>query len=999
MITTKIFNKLLVLILMLLPVVLQAQNVNVTGLIVDEADEPLPGVSILIEGTTRGTTTDLDGKFVLSAANGNKLKISYIGYMPITVQVKGTSPLRIKMEPDTEMLDEVVVVGYGQQKKASVVGAISLVSTKELKQSPTANVTNALSGKLPGLITVQTSGEPGADMANLYIRGISTFAGSQNPLILVDGVERDFKNMNVQEIESISILKDASATAVYGVRGANGVVLVTTKRGEEGKPHVSLNADFGFQSPTRMFEMVDSYEMAVLTNEYNVNNGNNPIYSQEELNAYRFGTDPYNYPNTNWADELLKKSAPQQQYNISISGGNDKARYFVMVGVLNQGGLYKFANYNPDFNTGISYQKYNFRTNADFVISSVLSTKVNLAGVMGMKHQPKQSAEDVFDRIRVSNPNRAPVKNPDGTWATREKQSFNPIAEVLDGGYSESKETAITATIGMKADVGKWVKGLSANIDFSFDFNNSYKQNRTRGNDFWQFNEDGSYTRLYDGSKLGYGDELSIYNTRYNLEPSVSYTNTFNKDHEVSGLLLYNQSEYLKKDGNSLNRLPYRRMGVVGRVTYGYKSKYLAEFNAGYNGSENFAPGNRFGFFPAASVGWVSSGESFWNSKLISYLKLRASCGLVGNDQIGGDRYLYMSLYKDDSGANFGYPNKAGTSGLAELRMGNDQLTWEKATKYNVGVDTKFFQDKLSLTLDAFYEYRKDILTTLSTVPTIYGFSSIVTNDGAVSNRGFEADLMWRGRIGNDFFYNIGGNMSYARNRIEEIPEAPQKYDYKYQKGNKIGQPYGRIALGLFQSEEEILQSANQQNPVKPGDIKYMDVNGDGIIDDNDQYPIGFGQVPELFFSGTIGFSWKGLDFACMFQGAANSTYNFLSGQNMPFWNENNTPLKVWTDRWTPENRDAIYPRMAESNNNRHGSSFWQIDNKYLRLKNAEIGYTLPKKLTGKVGLDILRLYVNGVNLFTWDNIKVYDPENYVNGSGRAYPMMRVVNFGANITF
>ena len=998
--TKKKYSRLLMLALMMIPIFIQAQTIDIKGTVVDETGIGLTGATIIVQGKTGGVSADVDGNFTIKAAIGEKLQISFIGYATQVVDVKDNKFLTIAMEPDSKALEEVVVVGYGQQKKASVVGAISVVSTKELKQSPTANVTNALAGKLPGLVTVQTTGEPGADNSDLYIRGISTFTGSQKPLILVDGIERDFKYMSVQEIESISILKDASATAVYGVRGANGVVLVTTKRGQEGKPHVTLNADFGFQSPTRMFDMVNSYEMAVLSNEYHVNNGNNPIFSQEELNAYRYGTDPYHYPNINWADELIKNTAPQQQYNLTISGGNQTAKYFVMVGMLNQRGLYKFENYNADFNTNISYQKYNFRTNADFKISPFLSAKVNLAGVLGMKHQPKESAETVFDRIRVANPNRAPIKNPDGTWSTREKTSFNPVAEILDGGYSDQKETAITATVGMKADFSKILKGLSANIDFSFDFNNTFEQRRTRSNDFFQFNEDGTYTRLYEGSKLGYGWGLNVYETRYNFEPSISYANTFNDIHEITGLLLYNQSERLIKDDNSLKRLPYRRMGIVGRVTYGFKSKYFAEFNAGYNGSENFAPGNRFGFFPAGSVGYLISQEDFWKSDIVSYLKFRLSCGLVGNDAIGDvDRFLYMSLYKDAEGPRFGYPNAAGTSGLAELRMGNENLTWEKSTKYNFGIDAKFFKDQLSFTVDAFYEYRRDILTSLSTIPTIYGFSSIVTNDGEVSNRGFEVDGMWRGRIGKDFFYNVGGNMSFARNKIEKIPESPQKYDYKYSQGNRIGQPYGRISLGLFQSEEEILRHADQQNPVSPGDIKYLDINGDGIIDDNDQYPIGHPQVPEIFFGGTLGFSWKGFDLAALFQGAANSSYNFLTGQNMPFWNENNTPLAVWMDRWTPENRDAKYPRMAESSNNRHTSSFWQIDNKYLRLKSLEVGYTIPERLTRKVGIDVFRVYANGVNLLTWDNIKVYDPENYVKGSGRAYPMMRVVNFGFNLSF
>lgn len=991
---------LLIAVLLMITIHGIAQTKKITGCVLDETGIPLIGATIMIEGTTTGTTTDLDGNFTLEGKVGDKLKISYIGYKTEDLIIENFKPIKVSLNLDAESLEEVVVVGYGQQKKASVVGAISVVSTKELKQSPTANVTNALAGKLPGLVTVQTTGEPGSDISNLYIRGVSTFSGSQSPLILVDGVERDFSDMNMQEIESISILKDASATAVYGVRGANGVVLVTTKRGNEGKPSVSLNVDFGIQAPTRMFEMVDAYEMAVLTNEYNINNGNTPTYSIEELEAYRTGSDPYRYPNINWADELLKDAAPQQQYNLSISGGTEKAKYFVMVGILNQRGLYNFENYNSDFNTGLDYQKYNFRTNADFRISQVLSAKVNLAGVLGMKHQPKYDAQTIFERIRVANPNKAPIKNPDGSWSTYEKRNLNPIAEILDGGYSDTKETSVMATLGVKADFSQWVKGLSANVDFSFDFDNSYKQSRTGDNAYFQFNDDGSYTELFPEAKLAFSEALNTYNTRWNFEPSVSYTNVFDDKHEITGLVLFNMTEYLKKAGSSLLRLPYRRMGIVGRITYGYKQKYLAEFNVGYNGSENFAPGKRFGLFPAGSVGYVISNEDFWSNNFwVSYLKVRGSIGLVGNDQIGGDRYLYMSLYGDTSGQSFGYPNKSGTGGLAEIRIGNDDLTWEKSLKYNFGLDARFFRDQLSLTADVFYEHRKDILTTLGTVPTVYGFPSIVTNDGVVINRGFELDGMWRGRIGKDFYYNIGGNVSFARNRIEEMPESPQNYPWKYQVGNRVGQPFGYISLGLFQSEEEILASPDQQTPVEPGDIKYADLNGDGIIDSNDTCPIGYSSVPEIFYSASLGFQWKGFDFTCMFQGAGNSTYNFYTGFNMPFVNENNTPLKVWLDRWTPENRDAKYPRLAESTNNRKTSTFWQIDNRYLRLKNVEIGYTLPENLIKKIGLQTLRFYINGTNLLTWDNIKVYDPENYINGAGGNYPMMKVINVGANITF
>lgn len=1002
--TLEKYNKVFLFVLFLMTsMIIHAQVQNISGKVIDDTGETVIGATVRVEGTTTATVTDIDGTFSIKAAIGDKLVISYVGYETKTVEIVDNHLLQIEIVPSESLLDEVVVVGYGQQKKASVVGAISTVSTKELKQSPTANITNALAGKLPGLVTVQSSGEPGADLASLYIRGISTFSGSQNPLILVDGVERDIKNMTAMEIESISILKDASATAVYGVRGANGVVLVTTKRGQSGKPTVSFNADFGLQSPTRLPEMVNSYEIATLLNEGYINEGYNPLYSQEELDAYRYGTDPYNYPDTDWMDVMLKDQTPLQQYNLSISGGTDKAKYFVMVGILNQGGLYNFENYNKDYNTNVSYQRYNFRTNADFQINKTLSAKVNLSGVMGTKHQPIWDATYAFDRFKISNPHRAPIKNPDGSWATEEKTVFNPVAMLLDGGYSDSKETGITATIGMNARLDEYIQGLSANVDFSFDFNNTYTQSRTRDISFWSLNSgDGTYTELFPGSKLGYGDNLSVYNSRYNFEPSISYTKVFDGNHEITGLLLYNQSEYLKKSGTALERLPYRRMGLVGRITYGYKNKYLAEFNAGYNGSENFAPGKRFGFFPAGSLGWVVSEEDFFVKNLVEYLKLRASVGLVGNDQIGGDRYLYMSLYKDASGASFGYPSKSGTSGLSELRIGNPDLTWEKATKYNLGVDTRIFGDKLSLTLDAFYERRRDILTSISDIiPGTYGFDSLVSNDGEVSNRGFEGDVTWRAKLGSEFFYNVGATFSFARNKIEKVPESPQEYSYLLKTGTRIGQPFGKIALGLFQSYEEILETPTHQNVVQPGDIKYMDINGDGVVDSNDNYPIGNPQVPEIFFSFNMGFSFKGIDFTCMFQGASNSSYYFSTSQNVPFVNENNTPLKVWMDRWTPENRDAIYPRITpyQNDNNSLYSSFWQIDNTYLRLKNIELGYTFDKKLTSKLGLENLRFYLNSVNLLTWDNVKVYDPENYAQNNRTSYPVMRVVNTGINVTF
>lgn len=979
-----------------------SQVKTIQGLILDENGQPLTGATVYTPDKKSAGVADLDGLFkITNIAPGDTLIASYIGYKTVTQVVKKDDNfLRINLQPNQEMLEEVVVVGYGQQKKASVVGAIAQVSTKELAQSPVSNVSNALAGRLPGMITVQRSGEPGKDQANMYIRGISTFGANQNPLILVDGVDRDIRMLDVSEIESISILKDASATAVYGVRGANGVVLVTTKRGRSGKATVSFTADVGLQSPTSMPELVDSYNMAILTNEALINDGSNPKYTQEEINAFKTGSNPFLYPNNNWIEECLKNSALMQQYNVNVTGGSEKVKYFVGANVLMQDGLFKYADYNENYSTNVKYTKYNFRSNIDLNISKMFSAKLNLAGIIGDKHRPTPSGDvnELFSRIRIANPNGAPIRNPDGTWGTYEKESFNPLAHMVDTGYADETESAVQATVGVKADLSQLVKGISVNVDFSFDFNNLYIKKYQKSMDMFDFRTDGSYQRLFTTSALNFSDDLNVYNSQWVFEPSINYNNTFG-DHEVTGLVLFNAQEYIKK-GDALGRLPYRRLGLVGRATYAYKNKYLGEVNIGYNGSENFAPGHRFGLFPAFSIGWVASEENFFHVSFIDYLKLRASYGVVGNDQIGGDRFLYLSLWQGADDGMFGYPNATGGGGgVNEKRTGNEDLTWERAQKFNFGFDTRMFNNQLELTADVFYEKRSNILTGIDIVPGTYGGPSIQANAGVVENKGVEFDATWRGRIGKNFDYFIGGNYSFARNKILERPEAPQAYDYLYSVGRKVGQPFGYVALGLFQSEEEILESPSQFGvPLYPGDIKYMDINGDGVIDSNDRYPIGFGNVPEMFYSFKFGFNIKSFDFSCLFQGAGNVTYNFQTGTNIPFNNEISTPLVEWLDRWTPENRDASLPRISYTrpgNNNYQTSTFWQRNGNYLRLKNVEIGYTLPEHWTNVFSAESVRFYVNGTNLFTWDKVPVYDPEN----TGAQYPLMRIINFGVKVSF
>jgi TonB-linked SusC/RagA family outer membrane protein len=978
----------------------RGQEKVVSGIIYDENREPVIGAYVRIAGKSEVALTDVEGKFSLKAAAADSLHITFLGYSPQTVAVDGQDFITIRLSVADRELEEVVIIGYGQQKKASVVGAIAQITTKELQQSPVANVSNALAGRLPGLITVQRSGEPGNDMAQMYIRGVSTYGGDQSPLVLVDGIERDLRLMDVAEIESISILKDASATAVYGVRGANGVVLVTTKRGVAGQTDISLNIDAGFQTPTRLLKNVNACEMALLTNEALMNDGLSPKFSQEALDAFRYGTNRFLYPDNDWFAESLNNFSIMDQYNLTVRGGVERARYFVSANILNQGGLYKYADYNDEYNTNVSYTKYNFRSNLDLELSSIISAKLNLSGVIGTRHQPNQGASEVFERLRISNPDRAPIRNPDGTWATREKGNFNPLANIVDAGYRDSKESSVQATLGFNVDLAQLAKGLSFNVDYSFDFRNTYDKSYTRGIEFWEFYEDGSYALFSEGGNLSFGENLAVYTSQYVFEPSFNYSNTFGDGHDVSGLLLFNMQEFLQK-GNSLTRLPYRRLGVVGRVIYGYKNKYLAEVNAGYNASENFAPGHRFGFFPAFSAGWVLTEEDFLlSSKVVNFFKLRASYGLVGNDKIGGDRFLYESLWESAGEAIYGTTSPRGAGGGArEKRIGNDALTWETARKINLGFEGHLFKSRLEFTLDVFHENRNQILSTVNIVPGTFGGPAIMANVGSVMNRGFEVEGQYRDKAGKDFNYWFGGNFSFARNKITEIPEAPQAYDYLYSKGNRVGQPFGYVSLGIFQSEEEVLSSPSQNGlTIHAGDVKYMDINGDGIVDTNDRHPIGFTSVPEMFYSFKFGFDYRRFDLSCLFQGAANVTYNFMNALNVPFWNENNTPLAEWLDRWTPDNRDARYPRISftrPNNNNYESSTFWHRNGNYIRFKNFEIGYAIPEKFVGKAGAKHARIYANGMNLHTWTKVPVYDPENI----GTTYPLMLIINTGIKLTF
>ena len=998
-------------------VVAQAQK-KVKGQVIDATGEPLIGVNISVIGGTEGTITDIDGHFSFRADDLNGvLVVSFVGMETQEIPMKGKGTFDIVLKSSNTLLEEVQVVAYGAQKKVTLTGSISSVNTDELLKVPTASIGNMLSGVLSGVSSIQSSGQPGGDDPDVFIRGISTLnTMNAKPLYLVDGVERSFFQIDPNEVENITILKDASSTAVFGVRGANGVIIVTTKRGKEGKAKINASFSYGIQTPTRMPEFVNSYDYATFLNEAYTNDGKDPKFTPEAVEAFRTHSNPIIYPDTDWMELLFKSSAPQTQGNVNISGGTERVRYFISMGMLDQKGFFK--NHDTRYDANFNFNRYNYRANLDIDFTKTTLVAINMGGRVEKRNFPR-SGDDInqlFRRIYWATPFSGPGIV-DGKWIKGNSQYLpvglsDGLGNIYGRGYGSKTTNVVNLDLALTQKLDFITKGLQFKIKVAY--NSGYDHTKERATSIesyqpwyrkdvtWMEHPAGSdpnevvYIQDGEAGLISYAESFGKSRDWY-AEASFDWKRDFGL-HHLSALALYNQSKTYYPDSDYPG-IPRGYVGLVGRVTYDYDNKYLIEGNVGYNGSENFAPGHRFGFFPAFSLGWVASEESFFNVSFIDYLKLRASYGLVGNDQIGGDRFLYLSLWESADDAEFGYPNSSGAGGgTKEKRTGNEVLTWEKAKKYNFGFDTRMFNNKLELTADVFFERRENILTSVDIIPGTYGGPAIQANAGVVENKGMEFDVTWRDRIGKNFEYFVGGNYSFARNKIVEKPESPQAYDYLYATGRRVGQSFGYVALGLFQSEEEILESPTQFGvPLYPGDIKYMDINGDGVIDSNDRYPIGFHNVPEMFYSFKLGFSYKRLDFSCLFQGAGNVTYNFQNS-NIPFNNEGSTPITEWLDRWTPENRGASLPRISYTrpgNNNYQHSTFWQKNGNYLRLKNVEIGYKIPERWIGVIGAENARLYVNGTNLLTWDNVPVYDPEN----TETKYPLMRIINFGVKVTF
>ncbi|PMD93115.1 SusC/RagA family TonB-linked outer membrane protein [Siphonobacter sp. BAB-5405] len=985
----------------------------VRGQITSETGEALPGVNVMVKGTNVGVNTNNDGNYQLSVPEGSSaiLVITSIGYLKQEIPLGSQTLVNVQLKPDEKALQEVVVVGYGEQKKVSFTGSESIITTRELKQSPTALLSNALGGRMAGLVTVQRSGEPGYDGANIWIRGLGTFGSNQSPLVLVDGVERDFNNIDPHEVESFTILKDASATAVFGVRGANGVVLVNTRKGTGGKPKVSLTVEKGFLSPTRLPEYVDGYTYATLYNEAN-RNADLPLpFTDEVLQKIKDQSDPLRYPNVDWM-KLMKRSAGQEHVNLNISGGNTTVRYFVSTSYFHDKGFFIEDPRNA-YSTNLGRRRFNLRTNVDINLSKDLELSIGITGITENRNFPGTGTQEIFNLMNKATPILYPMVYPNGRIpGTVASAQQNPYGRLTQTGYATEFRGTTQGTFGLKYNLGRLTKGLSAMGRFAFDSYSSSNIARKKNFETWLVSAENDpttsepiYNLTAEGDKfLGYGIDTWGESRSY-LEASLNYSRSFGR-HDIGGMLLYNQGGRQATAGSAIGSLPYRRMGLVGRATYGWKERYFAEINFGYNGSENFPRGKRFGLFPAFSGGWVVSDEPFFknNVPFISLLKLKGSYGIVGNDQINNQRFMYLTTLKTTDGYLFGTEFNNGIGGIMEDAIGNANITWETSRKSNVGMELRAMKDRISLILDFFREHRTNILTQRGTVPDLLGIQSLpYANIGIVDNKGIDATLTYRTSIG-PVRMDLKGTYTFARNRIIHNDEPSRRYDYLRRTGQRIGQPFGLEAMGIFSSQEEINNSPKQvfNSTVVPGDVKYRDTNNDGTIDIYDEKPIGFSNIPEMVYGFGGTFTYQGFDLSFLFQGVGNvSVFRNYEGY-IPFaQGQFGNVLQVALDRWTTENPNpnASFPRLYPGNNdnNYRNSTFWQINGNYLRLKNAQLGYTIPKLWAQRIKADNIRLYVNGLNLLLWDRIKLYDPESG-DGAGK-YPPSRVINMGLNVNF
>lgn len=989
----------------------QAQSRTIIGSVIEQrTNEPLPGVTVQVKGTSRGTTTQADGTFSILVPGGSPvLTFSYVGFETKEVETGVTNSVNVELSPSNIGLKDVVIVAYGEQKKATVTGAISSVTTKELVQSPVSNLTNALAGRLPGLITTQRSGEPGVDGSTLYIRGVATL-NNATPIVMVDGVERSMDYVDANDVESVTILKDAAATAVLGMRGANGAILVTTKRGKAGTPQVSFRASGGVQEPTRIPPYLGSYDYASLLNEAMRNDGQQVPFTDAQLEGYKNGS----LPNTDYYKFIIQPSHVATA-NLNVSGGGNVARYFISAGYNMAEGNYRHTDENKDnYNANNLMKRYSLRANVDVDISPTLSARLDLAGILTDRTDGNNSASGVM-QLANRMPPIYPIFNPDGSmWGTGTYTS-NIFGELSQKGYRRWYNNTVQGTFALTRKLDLITKNLSLKASFSYDNSNRPSASYTRSYAVYQqlFDANGNptgYKTIGQDTKIdpngSYNGGDAIRNTYF--ETTLNWNRQF-KDHEASAILLWNRR---LQENNS--QIPYAYQSLLLRGSYNYKLKYLLEFSASYQGSENFPKESRYGFFPSVSAGWVLSEEPFFrnNINVVNFLKIRGSYGEVGNDRSSSsqfppasERFLWFTSWAGATQYYFG-TNPAQANGWAQGAIGNPNVTWERGRQVNLGLEARMWKDKLGITIDVFRQRRSQILIPRRTLSDVFGQDIKAQNIGIVDNKGIEIELTHQHSIG-QVSYTVKPNITYTRNNIVYQDEVPQPYAWMRRTGHPVGTKFGLIAEGFFRDQNDIDNSPwqNFSSTYKPGDIKYRKLTGkeyDYIQPAFDETAIGYSRTPEIMYGASFGASWKGLDMSVLVQGAAHSDVA-LNGEAAYEFFQGGKVKPVHLGRWTPETAStATYPLLhATTNANNHRlSSFWIRSAAYTRIKNAEIGYQLPKRWVKRMGLSYFRVYMNGENLYTWDKLGDFGLDPEVNdGRGDMYPIQRVWNFGIDVRF
>jgi len=1019
------------------------QQKIISGVVSDSYGNPIPGVNILQETQkNNGTITDFDGKFTISINDESMLIFSYVGFITKKVESKDSN-LEVTLEEDLLGLDEVTVVAYGTQKKASVIAAVTSINPEELRV-PTSNLTSSIAGRVAGVISYQRSGEPGRDNAEFFIRGVSTFGYARSPLILIDGIETtstDLARLQPDDIASFSIMKDATATALYGARGANGVILVTTKEGKEGVVKINVRYEKAYSAPTKSLEIADPVTYMTLHNEALATR--NPlggrIYSLEKI---LISQDPNRnimaYPTVNWFDELLEDYTLNSRFNFNVSGGGKVARYYLAATVNSDNGNLKIDPQN-NFNNNINFKRISLRSNVNVNLTPTTEVALKFNGNFDDYIGPLDGGAAIYQKAMQTNPVLYPrFYEPDLQFQNSTHILFgnygqfgdylNPYADMIRG-YKDESYNNFLATVEVKQDLGFIAEGLNARIlgntsRYSF-YNLERKYNPfyyTLGNYDFQSdqytlialnpNQGTEYLEYNEGNKV-------ITNATY-FEASLNYNTTIDDIHEISGMIIGISRELKYANAGDLQRsLPYRNLGVSGRFTYAFDERYFSEFNFGYNGSERFAKSERFGFFPSFGFGWYMSNEDFMSSTsdVITKLKLKSTYGLVGNDQIGSaeDRFFYISqvnLNDGSMGAPFGNEFSNYINGVSIDRYANDQITWEKAKMLNVGFELGLF-GKVDIQADYFTEYRSNILMDRAQVPASMGLQSpIRANVGEASSKGFEMSLDYKDNITNDFFVAVRANFSFATSKyevFEELDYVSAGLPWRSRIGLNLSQPFGYIAERLFIDEADIANSPIQTfGDYMAGDIKYKDINNDGIIDINDEVPIGYPTTPEIIYGFGTSASYRNFDFSFFFQGSARSSFFVDAYNTSPFIDTsgsaigNNALLSAWAnDHWSENDRNlyASWPRLSDQliDNNNRNSTWWLRDGAFLRLKSIEFGYSFTDKLTEKLGFSAGRVYVSGTNLLTFSKFKLWDIE--MGGNGLGYPIQKGANLGLNINF